>query len=704
MVSSSSDSRDRFPPAELLWAALREGPQPTLLLDEEGTIVLFNRAAEEATGFEAKQFDSLRQFVDRVHPSPHHPGKTASDLLHQILTTDQNTELGKWSIRTASGSRRDWSWRVTILSPDTAEEPSSAKLLLVTAADLTEQQRVELERQRSQELLRIAVVNSPMTVFACDCDLVCLWRNDPPDPEGFVFAEVGRSLEETLGSEAAQAMHRLRSQICECMRGSRIEITTNGKSKRRHWDVSAEPLCSSEGEMMGMTVAAVDITKRVEMEEALRHTATRMEIADKRKDEFLALLGHELRNPLSSLNNGFHLLRRTADPDEQVWASHLIERQIAHLDRLLEDLLDVSRIGRGKLTLRRKPVSLRCILESCVEDVEPYFDSREQHLDVHLEDELWVNGDPARFYQIFSNLLRNASKYGTHGGKASLTARREDDTVVVTVWDDGVGIDSAQWEKIYDPFWQGDISLEKGRSGLGLGLYLVRSLVKMHGGTITGSSEGEGKGAEFEVRLHAIDKPAEEDDKPASDQFELNHPSSSLNEALSENDEEESPGKDAALPALRVLIVEDAPDTADSLATLLARNGRQVEIAHTGRDGIELAHELQPNFLLIDLSLPDIPGYEVLAALKPEPHLRGAFFLAMTGLGSYDHVDRSREIGFDVHLTKPIDPEHLEQLLCDWEAKHQAESALDPSLDPSVTPVIDPPADTSESEPSEPGA
>jgi signal transduction histidine kinase/ActR/RegA family two-component response regulator len=360
----------------------------------------------------------------------------------------------------------------------------------------------------------------------------------------------------------------------------------------------------------------------------------------RRKDEFLAMLAHELRNPLAPVRTGLQVLRMkgTANPEVDRLAE-MMNRQVAQIVRLVDDLLDVSRITRGTVTLRRERVDLAEVLGQAVEAARPLLDARRHQLSVTLAGEaIHLDADPARLAQVVANLLNNAGKYMDEGGRIWLTARRDGDEAVISVRDAGVGIPADMLPKVFDLFTQIDRTLDRSQGGLGVGLTLVRSLVELHGGTVHATSPGPGQGSEFVVRLPAL---------PVN------------SEPASVRPAETSP----AAPARRILVVDDNVDAADSLATLLDLSGHQVWTAYGGAAALDVADTHRPEVILLDIGLPGMDGHEVARRLRRHPALSDVMLVALTGYGQEADRRRTQDAGFDHHLVKPVDPDDLTRLL-----------------------------------------
>ncbi|HEY4262891.1 MAG TPA: ATP-binding protein [Schlesneria sp.] len=360
---------------------------------------------------------------------------------------------------------------------------------------------------------------------------------------------------------------------------------------------------------------------------------------DRRKDEFLATLAHELRNPLAPIRNSLHILRLTngGDPaSEQV--CDMIERQVGHLVRLVDDLLEVSRITRGKVELRMEPVEIAGVIRSAVEASRPLIDACDHQLAISLPSEpLTVQGDPVRLSQIFANLLNNSSKYMHSGGQIWLSVRRVDDDVLISVRDTGVGIEPEMLQHVFKMFAQVDRSKRQAQGGLGIGLTLVQSLVEMHSGTVEAKSDGLEKGSEFVIRLPLI---------KATQQLQQSPPAI----------------RDLRMPKLQVLVVDDNQDAATTLSMLLQLLGCEVATANDGPSALQILKAYRPAVAFLDIGMPGMDGYEVARRIRLIPELQSVMLVALTGWGQQEDRRLSSESGFDHHMLKPADITTLKAL------------------------------------------
>jgi len=383
-----------------------------------------------------------------------------------------------------------------------------------------------------------------------------------------------------------------------------------------------------------------DTTERSRLERRTQEQAVVLADISRRKDEFLAMLSHELRNPLSSILNAVYLLRLQRDEDLiQQQARNIIERQVGHLARLVDDLLEISRITIGSIQLRQERLDLRGIVERAVETVRPLIDRRRHQLAVALPSEpVWLVADPIRLEQVVGNLLSNAAKYTEEGGSIWLTLEQEREAVL-RVRDTGIGIVLELLPRIFDLFTQADRASDRNQGGLGIGLTLVEKLVGLHGGTVHAYSAGLGLGSEFTVRLPLAVTQGRAYSRPAVAETEM-----------------------ITAPS-RVLVVDDNMDAADSMATWLHLAGHDVRTAYGAEAALEVAAVYRPTIVLLDIGLPGMDGHEVARRLRQTPELENVWLIALTGYGRKSDIKLSQEAGFDHHLVKPTDPQNLRTLL-----------------------------------------
>lgn len=407
-------------------------------------------------------------------------------------------------------------------------------------------------------------------------------------------------------------------------------------------DDSGAPIIDANGAMIGVVLVFHDITERHALQKEIAQKAQRLQEADRRKDEFLSMLAHELRNPLAPLRTGIHLLdQQHGSLPEVARLAGMMNRQVSHMVRLVDDLLDVSRLTRGTIELRPEPVRLGAAVDQALEMVRP---SIEAH-DVGLKRESGpgnavVEGDLARLVQVFANLLTNAVKFTGPGGTITLSACCTQDEVRISVRDTGCGIDPALLPEIFELFVQGTNDLDRSEGGLGIGLTIVRSIVQLHGGSISGHSDGPGCGSEFTVALPLLQGGQHLADGAAA-----------------------TTAAEQAHTGLEVLVVDDNVDAAETLASILELWGHRPSVAHDARRALDLVSLIQPRVALMDIGLPGMDGYELARAVRATPQLRPVVLVAVTGYGDAAARQQSLEAGFDYHMTKPVDLSALERLL-----------------------------------------
>jgi signal transduction histidine kinase len=392
-------------------------------------------------------------------------------------------------------------------------------------------------------------------------------------------------------------------------------------------------------------LAQANSTLQVEKTRELEQLNATLREANRHKDEFLAMLAHELRNPLAPIHNAVQLMRNPQLPPSQLtWAREVIERQVGHLTKLVDDLLDVSRITRGKINVQRELVELSTVVARAVETVEPMLARQRHELVVNVEPEpLYIDGDLTRLTQIVGNILSNAIKYTDAGGRIELTAGAIGDSVEIRVRDNGIGIEAAALPVVFDLFTQTSQLNGRSQTGLGIGLALAKRLVEMHGGEVHAHSDGAGKGSEFTVRL----------------------PRQARGPASSVGHTEVARAPEAALAATsrRILVADDNLDSLESLARLLQQRGHEIHKAADGLQALEAASRVRPDLVLLDIGMPGMDGYEVARRIRSQPWGREATLVALTGWGQENDRRRSREAGFDSHCIKPLDLARLMSLL-----------------------------------------
>lgn len=464
----------------------------------------------------------------------------------------------------------------------------------------------------------VRAVNEPWKRFAQENGAAA-----PAVSVGVSYLEACREAAAAGDTHALEALEGLKAVLSGRQDYCALEYPCHAPSRERWFLMQAQRALHGPP---GVVLSHVDITERKCAEDALREAA-------QRKDEFLAMLGHELRNPLNAIRHAVQIAHDKPDNLEDCqWANAVIERQSQQLSRMVEDLLDVARINRGRIDLRPETLELGTVLDRAVAVVRPLLTQRRHTFTREIGSPLRVTGDATRLEQVFVNILSNAAKYTPEGGRITLRAQSQDAEAVITITDNGVGISAELLPHVFDLFRQADSSLDRALGGLGIGLNVVKSLVEMHLGRVTIDSAGPQTGATVTVCLPLIlDLPA-----PA-------HLSAS------------PAGGAAVAKALRVLVVDDHQDAAHALARLLRRLGCEVHLAHTGPDAIVAAREFVPEVLLLDLGLPGCDGYEVTRTLRADPRFGAALFIAISGYAQESDRARCLAGGFDEHFGKPLD-------------------------------------------------
>jgi signal transduction histidine kinase/ActR/RegA family two-component response regulator len=497
----------------------------------------------------------------------------------------------------------------------------------------------------SERAFRRLLEKLPAAAYTCDCEglityynrrAVSLWGreptlNDPVDRfcgsfkmftfEGVPIAHDQCWMARTLFENKEYNGEEL---LVERPDGTRVAVLAH-----------ANPLHDEDGDLRGAVNVLVDISDRKRAEQALRE-------ADRRKDQFLAILAHELRNPLAPIQNGLQLLRLDGESSEtRAEACTMMERQVRQLVRLVDDLMDVSRITSNKLLLRKERVELAAVVLGAVESARPLIESLGHELIVTLpEQPVYLEADLTRLGQVFLNLLQNAAKYTERGGRIALTATCQRNHVVVTVSDTGIGIPPDMLPRVFDFFTQVERTIERSQGGLGIGLGLVRGLVEMHGGTIEAKSEGLGCGSEFVVRL-----PVLAHGKPERMPDQVNRT------------------KASAAPRLKILVVDDNEDSAVSLGMVLEAMGNEVRTAHDGMAAVGIAAVFQPDVVFLDIGLPKLNGYDAARKMREQSWGERMLLVALTGWGQEEDKRRSAQSGFNLHMVKPVNPAAIEKLL-----------------------------------------
>ncbi|MCM5679713.1 PAS domain S-box protein [Schlegelella sp. S2-27] len=515
---------------------------------------------------------------------------------------------------------------------------------MATCSDIHDRRQALEALRQSEERFRLMVESAKdYAIFTLDAEgRVTAWNSGGRHLLGYEDAEI-------LGQHAG-ILYTPEDRADSAFEREIDKARGEGQAEDERWHVRRDgsrfyasgllmPLRAG-GEERGFLKIMRDVTEAMRSRAMLERQAAALQEADQRKDEFLATLAHELRNPLAPLRNCLEIMRLAGDDAQAAArARSVMERQLRQMVRLIDDLLDVSRISRGKIKLRVARVELAAALRDAVETSRPLIEEAGHHLEVVLPDQaLFVDADQTRLAQVVSNLLNNAAKYTETGGRIALQVRRDDNEAVVTVRDDGMGIAEPLLPRLFEMFSQGDRSIERAKGGLGIGLALVKRLVDMHGGSVEAHSAGPGLGSEFTVRLPLAPL-------PSAGLAPVRH------------------GPAGTAGRRRVLVVDDNKDAALSLAMMLQMLGNETRTAHDGVEALSVAAGFRPEVILLDIGMPRLNGYDTARQMRQEPWGRHVLLVALTGWGQEEDRRRSREAGFDHHLVKPVDPAALERLL-----------------------------------------
>jgi PAS domain S-box-containing protein len=609
-------------------------------IDPAGNIVTWNSGAEQLFGYSEANIIG-RSIAELFVPEDRAAGVPEQEIAAAAAKGRATDE--RWHIRN-DGSRFFASGALAPIF----DEDSNLRGFTGIVRDMTEFKKSLAERNRlvaelgaERALLNSLLDKAPVGLGFFDSDLHIL-RINPALKE-----MTGLDPADQLGHTLQEALPALESDFCEALRqvlstgqsiiNKEIDFEPAGKTARsRYWLCSFYPVKTADGTILGVGSVIADIDERKRMEEALRD-------ADQRKDHFLAMLAHELRNPLAPISNAVQIMRIEGPSGANLdWSIDVISDQIKHMTRIVDDLLDVSRITRGTVVLRKESIELERVVDLAVQASRPLIENYKHELHVTLPPESVVlDVDPARLAQVLANLLNNAAKYTPEGGRIELSAALAGSDVLLTVRDNGIGIAPELLPTLFDLFVQADQSLSRSRGGLGIGLTVVRSLVEMHEGCVTVRSDGPGKGSEFTIRIP------------------LPHSSA----IAARNSKTPAQGPARALPRRRILVVDDNLRNAATLQKLLSALGQEVHTAHNGLDALEMARSHHPNVILLDIGLPIMDGYQVARICREDPALSTIILVAMTGYGKAEDRRRSRLAGFNAHLVKPVGLDDLALLL-----------------------------------------
>ncbi len=608
--------------------------------------VVWNEGLQARFGYAPEQIGKdIEWWYEHIHPEDR--DRIVQDI-HAAIDNGETVWHDEYRYRRADGSHADVFDRGTIVY-----DPEGTPLRMVgSMLDLTERKQAEEQLRESEEKFRLMADTIPQLAWMARPDGHVFWYNrrwheytgtSPEEMEGWGWQSV--SDPDVLPA----VLERWKSSITSGEPFDMVFPLKGVDGQFRPFLTRINPLRDSQNQIRFWFGTNTDISEQRETQERLREIAAKLSEADRRKDEFLATLAHELRNPLAPIRMGLEVLKRERhNPQliEQVRST--MERQTLQLITLVDDLLEVSRITRGKLELRKCRVKLDEIVQSSVEASQPFIDEANHSLSVKLpHDPLDLHADPHRLSQVLSNLLNNAAKYTPEGGQIWLTVERQGNDVRISVKDTGIGIPAEMKNAIFDMFAQIERPMERGYTGLGIGLTLVKSLVEMHSGKIEVFSEGEHRGSEFVVRLPILIEMPDKDHQT-----------------------DEAAKQQNVKSKRRVLVVDDNKAAAEMLSLVVKMLGSEVRIANDGREAVEVAAEYLPDVILMDIGMPKMNGYEAAQHIRQQPWGTHILLIALTGWGQEEDKRRTTDAGFDYHLVKPAEPSELQRLFQKVEEKH----------------------------------
>ncbi|HEY6066306.1 MAG TPA: PAS domain S-box protein [Thermoanaerobaculia bacterium] len=632
MAQPDSESRRESELFEQLVSSVAD--YAIVLLDGAGNVTTWNDGAERIHGYTSAEIVGRNSSLFYT-PEAVARGNPESELGFARETGRFAEEA--WRVR-KDGSRY---WADVLLTAVRTAEGGSRGFIQITR-DLTDQRSHEAALRESEERFRLLVEGvQEYAIFMLDPGgHIASWNRGAEMIKGYKATEIiGSHFSRFYPPEAIlQGKPAWELEMATRYGSVEEEGWRVRKDGSRFWaNVVITALRDRNGRLRGFAKVTRDMTERRRVEE--------LEQADRQKDEFLALLAHELRNPLAPIRTALDVLRRRDAPAQTLGqAGQIAERQLRNMARLLDDLLDVSRIREGTVELRKEKVDVAKLIRASADAARPFMDERSHEFVV--EDPgpgIWVEGDHVRLEQVIGNLLNNAAKYTDPGGEIRLSAQKTDGDVVIRVKDTGIGIEAMMLSRVFDLFVQAERRTELSAGGIGIGLSLVKKLAELHGGRVEAFSAGVGRGSEFIVRLPAAAAPE------ASDRRETDFTSG------------------GSVRGLRVLLVDDNADSADGLAMLLELQGHETRVAYDGESALETAKSFRPHVALLDIGMPLMDGYELARRLRATPETKDVLLVAMTGWGQEEDHRKSREAGFAHHLVKPFEPSALEKLLAELE-------------------------------------
>jgi PAS domain S-box-containing protein len=626
------DETNRLISARTLASIVESSDDAIISKSLEGIIQSWNVAAERLFGYTAA--DAIGRHISLVIPQDR---LAEEDQIIASLKAGQRIDHFETERVRRDGQRIQISLTVSPIRDDAGTVVGASKIV----RDVSQRKRAESERQKFVTL----VENSTDFIGICDLNAVPIFVNRAGlQMIGLESLEQARNVRVRdffFPEDQARIMDEFFPGVLEKGHGE-IDIRfRHFKTGQALWIAyKVLKLADETGQPVALATVSQDVTERRRLEDDLRKLATDLSEVDRRKNEFLATLAHELRNPLAPLSNVLEVLKRRNTQDETLRLGfESMERQLAQLVRLVDDLLDLNRITHNRIELRRSQVELGSVIRQAIQASQPLAEAAGHQIEViPSPDPIHLHADPVRLTQVFGNLLNNSCKYTMPGGKIQVRTERSGDQAVITVEDTGIGIPADKLDSIFDMFTQVDRALERSQGGLGIGLTLVKRLVELHGGSAEARSAGEGQGSEFVVRLPIAMG------------------------AATTTVSAPSPAEAATLPR-RILIVDDNEDSAESLALLLEMTGHETHTAHDGETAIKEAERLRPHVMFLDIGLPALNGHEVCRRLRQQPWGREMVLIALTGWGQPEDRRRSEEAGFDGHLVKPVNHSRLAALL-----------------------------------------
>jgi PAS domain S-box-containing protein len=601
------------------------------LLDPAGIVKSWNAGAHRIKGYTADEI--IGQPFTRFYPQEAIESGWPQEELRRAAATGRIQDEG-WRIR-KDGSRMWASVAITALKAPDGELRGYLKI----TRDLTERKSAEERVRQSEERLRLMIESvQDYAIFMLDSDgRITSWNLGAERIKGYKSAEIIGQHFSIFYSSEDNANGKPERELEVAKRVGRVEDEgwRVRKDRSQFWaNVVITALFDSGGVLRGFAKIIRDMTDKRQVEQ--------LQVADKQKNVFLAMLAHELRNPLAPIRNGVELLKLKSGSEPAILeTTKMMERQVTHLVRMVDDLLDVSRIVTGKIHLDKEPIDVSAFIERAIEEVQPTIDARGHELMVTRPARpITVEGDVVRLAQVVSNLVSNAAKYTEKPSRIWLSVEPREDEVLLHVRDEGVGMTEDELSRIFNLFEQADTSMARTRGGLGIGLTLVKRIVELHGGNVSATSPGPSQGSEFVVRLPLTERATAPTGPGAYVGREL-----------------------ARQPGRRILVVDDNVDAALSVERLLKQWGHEVQTVFNGPEALERANAFRPHLVLLDIGMPGMSGYEVAKNLRARPEFESVVITALTGYGQAEDRRRSREAGFNHHLTKPPDPVALAALL-----------------------------------------